>query len=68
MLYGYDIHINKILKDYGVQPTKLEPCLFSCYIDNYRALFLNQVKKDFAVAAKKDLAEKMIYMITDKIK
>jgi hypothetical protein len=46
----WEKHINRILREYGMQPTKHEPCLYSGFIDNHKVLFLHQVD-DFAVAS-----------------
>jgi hypothetical protein len=61
-------HIDKILRDIGLQPTKHEPCLYAGTIDGNRILFLRQVD-DFAVAAKDEhSANQLIKLINSKMR
>jgi hypothetical protein len=64
----WEKHIDKILCDFGMQPTKHEPCLYSGYINNQKVLFLRQVD-DFAVASITiNAAEQLIHMINQKMR
>ncbi len=64
----WEKHIDKILKDLGLNPTTHEPCLYSGKIEGQRILFLRQVD-DFAIAAEQQRhAEKLIDAINSKMR
>ena len=46
----WEKHINEILSDLGLKPTKHEPCLYSGFIVGEHLLFKRQVD-DFATAS-----------------
>jgi len=64
----WEKHIDKILKELGLQLTTHEPCLFSVTLQEHRILFQRQVD-DFAVAAKmRETAIILIQSINDKMR
>jgi hypothetical protein len=63
----WEKHIDKKLKELGLQPTTHEPCLYAGTIQEHRILFLRLVD-DFAVVAKvRERAMALIQSINDKM-
>lgn len=64
----WEKHIDKILRDLGLQPATHEPCLYAGQFNNARVLFLRQVD-DFAVAAtNRSDAEALITAINERMR
>lgn len=64
----WEKHIDKILRNIGLQPTVHEPCLYSGTINGNRVIFLRQVD-DFAVAALTiEIAQTVIDQVNQKMR
>jgi hypothetical protein len=64
----WEKHIDKILREIGLQPTTHEPCLYSGTNNAHRIIFLRQVD-DFAVASHtKAITEALISEINSKMR
>jgi len=64
----WEKHIDKILRDLGLQPTTHEPCLYSGIFNDSKLYFLRQVD-DFAVASThKQTAMALISAINDRMR